>query len=85
VPINLAQATLGSRIRVRTVDGKKVVLRIPPGTQSGTRFRIKGQGVEKGGERGDQFVRVSVAVPEQLGEREQKLMEEFAEAAGLKY
>ena len=85
VPINLAQATLGSRIRVRTVDGKKVVLRIPPGTQSGTRFRIKGQGVEKGGERGDQFVRVSVSVPEQLGEREQKLMEEFAEAAGLKY
>jgi DnaJ-class molecular chaperone len=41
--------------------------------------------VEKGGERGDQFVRVSVSVPEQLGEREQKLMEEFAEAAGLKY
>lgn len=85
VPINMAQATLGSRIRVRTVDGKKVVLRVPPGTQSGTRFRIKGQGVEKGGERGDQYVRVNVTVPEQLGEREQKLMEEFAEAAGLKY
>ncbi|HEX2191128.1 MAG TPA: molecular chaperone DnaJ [Longimicrobiaceae bacterium] len=85
VPVNLAQATLGSRIRVRTVDGKKVVLRVPPGTQSGTRFRIKGQGVEKGGERGDQYVRVNVTVPERLGEREQKLMEEFAEAAGLRY
>jgi len=85
VPINVAQAMLGSRIRVRTVDGKRVVLRIPTGTQSGTRFRIKGQGVEKGGERGDQFVRVNVTVPEKLDEREKKLMEEFAEAAGLRY
>lgn len=85
VPINLAQATLGSRIRVRTVDDKRVVLRIPPGTQSGTRFRIKGQGVEKDGRRGDQYVRVQVTVPEELGDRERKLMEEFAEAAGLKY
>jgi molecular chaperone DnaJ len=85
VPINVAQAALGSRIRVRTVDGKKVVLRIPPGTQSGTRFRIKGQGVRKGGEQGDQLVRVNVTVPEHLGERERKLMEEFAEAAGLRY
>ena len=85
VPINFAQATLGSKIRVRTVDGKKVVLRIPPGTQAGTKFRIKGQGVEKGDRRGDQFVRVQVTVPEKLDEREQKLMEEFAEAAGLRY
>ena len=40
VPINIAQATLGSKVRVRTVDNKKVTLKIPPGTQSGTRFRI---------------------------------------------
>ncbi len=85
VPINLAQATLGSRIRVKTVDGKQVVLRIPPGTQSGTRFRVKGQGIEKEGQRGDQFVRVNVAVPEKLDEREESLMREFARAADLKY
>ncbi|HEX2093455.1 MAG TPA: molecular chaperone DnaJ [Longimicrobiaceae bacterium] len=85
IPINVAQAMLGSKIRVRTVDGKRVMLRIPPGTQSGTRFRIKGQGVEKDGQRGDQYVRVQVTVPEKLGEREQKLMEEFAAAAGLRY
>jgi molecular chaperone DnaJ len=60
VPINIAQATLGSRIRVRTVDDKHVVLRIPPGTQSGTRFRIKGQGVRKEQGQGDQYVRVEV-------------------------
>lgn len=84
VPINVAQATLGSRIRVRTVDGK-VELRIPPGTQSGTRFRIRNQGVEKAGRRGDQYVRVQVKVPDALDEREQELMHSFAEAAELKY
>src|SRR5690606_23493248 len=64
VPINVAQAMLGSKVRVRTVDGRKVALRIPPGTQSGTRFRIPGQGIEKAGRRGDQYVQVKVTVPE---------------------
>lgn len=85
VPINVAQATLGSRIRVRTVDGKHVVLRVPPGTQSGTKFRIKDQGVEKAGRRGDQYVVAKITVPEQLEEREAELMREFAEAAHMKY
>jgi molecular chaperone DnaJ len=85
VPINIAQATLGSRIRVRTVDGKHVVLKIPPGTQSGTRFRIKDQGIAKGARRGDQFVRVEVRVPEKLGAAEEGLLRDFARAAELKY
>ncbi len=85
VPINIAQAALGSKIRVRTVDGKHVVLRIPPGTQSGTRFRIKGQGVEKGGRRGDQYVRVQVTIPDKLDDQEERLMREFAKVAELKY
>jgi molecular chaperone DnaJ len=85
VPINIAQATLGSRIRVRTVDGKHVVLRVPPGTQSGTRFRVKGQGIEKGERRGDQYVRVEVRVPEKLDPEEEGLLKEFARVAELKY
>ena len=85
VPINVAQATLGSRVRVRTVDGKHVVLRIPAGTQSGTRFRIKGQGVEKAGSRGDQYVQVKITVPERLDDEEARLMREFAEAAEMKF
>jgi molecular chaperone DnaJ len=85
VPINVAQATLGSRVRVRTVDGKHVVLRVPQGTQSGTRFRIKGQGVEKAGARGDQYVQVKITVPERLDEAEERLMRQFAEAADMKY
>ncbi len=83
VPLNVAQAALGSRIRVRTIDGKKVVLRIPPGTQPGRRFRIKGQGVERNGRRGDHLVQVNVTVPENLSAEQQEMMKRFAEAAGL--
>jgi molecular chaperone DnaJ len=85
VPVNLAQATLGSKIRVRTVDGKRVTLRIPPGTQSGTRFRIPGHGVVKGERRGDQYVQVKITVPEKLAPEEERLMREFAAAAELRY
>jgi molecular chaperone DnaJ len=85
VPINIAQAALGSKIRVRTLDGKRVVLTVPPGTQSGTKFRIRGQGIEKDGRRGDQFVRVQVKVPEQLDEREEQLLRDFAREAEMKY
>jgi molecular chaperone DnaJ len=85
VPINIAQATLGSKIRVRTVDGKKVVLRIPPGTQAGTRFRIRGQGVERGGRVGDLFVEVKLEVPETLSDEGRRLMEALADDSALKY
>jgi molecular chaperone DnaJ len=85
VPINIVQATLGSKIRVRTIADKKVVLRIPTGTQSGTKFRIKGQGIAKADRVGDQYVEVVVQVPEKLSDEEQRAMEEFAEATGLKH
>jgi molecular chaperone DnaJ len=84
VPINVAQAMLGSKIRVRTVDGKKVALRIPAGTQSGTRFRIAGQGVLKGDRRGDQYVQVKVEVPETLTPEQERLAREFAESADMR-
>lgn len=85
VPINVAQAMLGSRVKVRTIDGKKVVLRIPPGTQHGQRFRIPGYGVEKSGRRGDQFVEVHVAVPADLTPEQQEAVKEFAEKTGLRH
>ena len=85
VPINIVQATLGSKIRVNTVSGKKVVLKIPKGTQSGTKFRIRGQGIQKEGRIGDQYVEVVVRVPEELTDAERKAMEEFADASGLKH
>jgi molecular chaperone DnaJ len=85
VPINVAQALLGSRIRVRTVDNKKIVLKIPAGTQSGTTFRIKGQGVEKGERTGDQLVRIVVGVPEDLSDEGREAVERLAEAEGLRH
>ena len=85
VPINIAQATLGSRINVRTLDGKKVAIRIPPGTSNGKRFRVRGQGIEKDGQKGDLIVQAEVQVPEKLTEEQERAMREFAEAGGLKY
>ena len=85
VPINLAQAMLGSRIKVRTLAGKHVVLRIPPGTQHGQKFRIAGQGIEKGTKRGDQYVEVRIELPEKLNPEQEAAAKAFAEKAGLKY
>ena len=85
VPINIAQATLGSKINVRTLDGKKVALRIPAGTSNGKRFRIRGHGIERDGQKGDLIVQAEVQVPEKLTEEQERAMREFAEAGGLKY
>jgi molecular chaperone DnaJ len=85
VPINIAQATLGSRVSVKTLDGTKVAIKIPPGTASGKRFRVRNQGIEKDGTRGDLIVQVEVAVPEKLTPEQEEAMKAFAEAGGLKY
>jgi len=85
VPINVAQALLGTRIKVKTLDGKRVVLRIPAGTQPGQKFRIAGQGIPKGGRRGDQFVEVRLDLPEHLTDEQTAAAKAFAERAGLKY
>jgi len=85
VPINVAQAALGSKVKVKTLDGKHVVLRIPAGTQHGQRFRIAGQGIERNGRRGDQFVEVRVAIPEHLTPEQEAALRAFAEKAGIKF
>jgi len=85
VPVNLPQALLGTRLRVRTLDGKKIVLRVPAGTQPGRKFRIKGQGLEKGGRRGDQIVKIRVDLPEKLSTEQEALVKQLAADAGLTY
>lgn len=85
LPLNVAQATLGSKVRVATLDEKRVTIRIPPGTSSGKRFRIRGQGIARDERRGDLIVEVSIVAPEHLGEEQLRLMREFADAADLKY
>jgi molecular chaperone DnaJ len=85
VPLNIAQATLGTKISVKTLDGKKVAIKIPPGTPSGKRFRVRGQGIQKGDKKGDLIVEVSILVPEKLSEEQERMMKEFAESGGMKY
>ncbi len=85
VPVNIAQATLGSRISVRTIDGKKVAIRIPSGTPSGKRFRVRGQGIKRDGQRGDMIVEVTITVPEKLTPEQEVAMKEFASAGGMRY
>ena len=85
LPLNIAQATLGSKVSVNTLDGKKVVIRIPPGTPSGKRFRVRGQGIHKGSEHGDLIVEVKIEAPEKLSEEQERIMKEFAAAGGMKY
>ncbi|HKS07332.1 MAG TPA: J domain-containing protein [Gemmatimonadaceae bacterium] len=85
VPINISQATLGSKVSVKSLRGTKVSLRIPPGTSSGKRFRVRGQGIEKGDTTGDLIVEVQIVVPEHLTDEQRELMERFAEAGGLRH
>jgi molecular chaperone DnaJ len=84
VKINIAQATLGSKISVKTLDGKKVAIKIPPGTTSGKRFRVRNQGIERDGSRGDLIVDVEVTVPEKLTQEQEEAMKKFAEAMDYK-
>ncbi|MCC7134289.1 MAG: J domain-containing protein [Gemmatimonadales bacterium] len=83
VPVNLAQAVLGTRIKVRTLDGKKVVLTVPAGTEPGKKFRIKGMGITKGDRQGDQLVEIAVRMPESLSPEQEELFRKFADSAGL--
>ena len=84
VKINIAQATLGTKLSVKTLDEKKVTIKIPHGTTSGKRFRVPGQGIEREGRRGDLIVEVQVTVPEQLTPEQEEAMKKFAEAMDYK-
>jgi molecular chaperone DnaJ len=84
VPINIAQAVLGSRVRVRTIDGR-IELTIPPGTQPGTVFRVPGKGLSVNGKRGDQLIRVTVQVPREINEQQRASMQDFAREGRLPY
>jgi molecular chaperone DnaJ len=78
VPITFAQASLGAKMTVPTVDGK-VEYTVPEGTQSGVTFRLKSKGIPyvKGRGRGDQYVRVSVEVPKKLTKQQRDALAKF--------
>ena len=83
VPLTFVQAALGDEIQVPTLHGK-VSLKIPAGTQTGTRFRLRGKGVPNvhGRGQGDQHIIVKIITPKKLNEKQKQLLKEFAEISG---
>jgi molecular chaperone DnaJ len=80
VPVTIAEASLGAKVDVPTIDGR-AQLKIPPGTQSGQKLRMRGRGIENSqrpGQRGDQIVTVGVVVPALHDERSKEIMRELA-------
>lgn len=83
LPVNLAQAALGARVTIPTLDGE-MEMEIPAGTQSGEDFILRGKGVPhlRAHGRGDMVVRVVVVVPEELTDGQRALLEQLAETMG---
>ncbi len=85
VPVNLAQLAFGSSIRVRTVYGNHVDIKVPPGTQSGTVLKLSQLGVRQKGHKGDMFVTLALSTPKNLSKKQKELLEEFAKESGMKW
>lgn len=83
MPITFVQAALGDEVEVPTLHGK-VKLKVPSGTQTGTKFRLKGKGVPnvRGYGTGDQHIIVRILTPTKLTEKQKQLLHEFAEVSG---
>ncbi|MFB3903625.1 MAG: molecular chaperone DnaJ [Acidobacteriota bacterium] len=79
VPLTVTEAALGAKIEVPTIEGK-ASMKIPAGTQSGQKFRLRGRGAPslKGGIHGDQIVEVRVVLPKIRDERSKEILREFA-------
>ena len=83
MPIAVHEAALGAKIDVPSLDGP-ARLRVPPGTQSGQRFRVRERGVPspRDGRRGDLVVEVRLVLPKLLDERSKELLREFGRING---
>ncbi|MGA8013583.1 MAG: DnaJ C-terminal domain-containing protein, partial [Candidatus Acidiferrales bacterium] len=79
VPITVSEASLGAKVEVPTIDGRAQV-RIPPGTNSGKKLRLREKGApsaRQSGKRGDQIVEVQIVVPKPEDERVRNLLKEL--------
>jgi len=80
VPITVAEAALGGDIDVPTLEGPRVTLRLKPGTQSGSRHRVRGKGIATAKHTGDLIVTVEVQVPTELNDEQRAAVEQLAAA-----
>ncbi len=74
VPLSLAEAVLGAKVDVPTLDGTKLSVTVPPGTSSGARLRLRGKGIAGG----HQFIQIKIVVPAAKDDKSRELIEEFA-------
>jgi DnaJ-class molecular chaperone len=74
VPISVPEAVLGTRVEVPTLEGARLMVKVPPGTSSGSRLRLRGKGI-KGG---DQYIEIKIVAPAARNDRSRELMEELA-------
>ncbi len=84
MPVTFPQAAMGAEVEAPTLTGR-VRIKIPPGTEGGKVFRLRGHGVpdvRNHGQKGDLYVKVRIAVPKKMTAHQQKLLREFAESAG---
>jgi molecular chaperone DnaJ len=86
VPLRMTQAALGDEIEVPVIDGSKGKVKIPPGTQTGEQFRLRGKGfsVLRSAARGDMVIQVAVETPQNLTAKQRELLEAF-EAEGQEH
>jgi curved DNA-binding protein len=78
LPLSPWEAVLGTQVLVPTLE-KQIDLKIPPGTSSGKKFRLRGKGLGRGTSKGDQFIRIMIKVPQELSEEERQLWQQLAE------
>jgi curved DNA-binding protein len=76
--VDLYTAVLGGKEEIKTLDGKKININIPEGTESEKILRLKNLGLRNANERGDLFVKVHVTIPKNLSEKEKKLFKELS-------
>ena len=79
IPVTFPEAALGAEIKIPTYDHSTVTLKIPPGTKSGTTFRVKGRGVLTAKSTGDLLVTLEIAVPAELSPKERAAIEALSE------
>ena len=81
LPISFSQASLGDEVEVPTLDGKKILLKVPAGTESGKVFRISGKGIPRfsGWGRGNLYVKLSVKIPKKLTKKQRELLKRLGE------
>jgi len=80
LPVTFTEATLGADIKVPTLSGDDVTVRIAPGTSNGRTLRVKGRGIAKGSTTGDLLVTIQVQVPQRVNEKATEALKQFAEA-----